>query len=178
MPFILAAGVAMNVSIFAPFSELAMRLLPLLSGTDGAHDISHLIRVWRNAKAIQLEEGGDIEILAAAVLLHDCVEVPKDSPLRSQASRLAAVEAMAQLKALGWTVERAKWVASRSNACVSQQAMSAATSLRLLRPQRTALVVVGDVSGKAMPAAMTVRSLLARRTPQLQQRALPRFSPS
>jgi uncharacterized protein len=112
MPFILAAGVAMNVSIFAPFSELAMRLLPLLSGTDGAHDISHLIRVWRNAKAIQLEEGGDIEILAAAVLLHDCVEVPKDSPLRSQASRLAAVEAMAQLKALSWSVERAKWVAS------------------------------------------------------------------
>jgi hypothetical protein len=31
-----------------------------------------------------LEEGGDLEILAASLLLHDCVEVPKDSPLRSQ----------------------------------------------------------------------------------------------
>ena len=102
----------MNVSIFTPFSELATRLLPLSSGSDGAHDISHLTRVWRNAKAIQLEEGGDMEILAAAVLLHDCVEVPKDSPLRSEASRLAAVEAIAQLKALGWSAERAEWVAS------------------------------------------------------------------
>jgi uncharacterized protein len=102
----------MNVNIFAPFNELASRLLPLSSGSDGAHDISHLTRIWRNAKAIQLVEGGDMEILAAAVLLHDCVEVPKDSPLRSQASRLAAVEARARLKALGWSVERAEWVAS------------------------------------------------------------------
>jgi uncharacterized protein len=102
----------MNATIFAPFSELATRLLPLLPGSDGAHDVSHLTRVWRNAKAIQLEEGGDMEILAAAVLLHDCVAVPKDSPLRSQASRLAAAEALAQLKTLGWSVERAEWVAS------------------------------------------------------------------
>lgn len=102
----------MKTDIFAPFSELATELLPLLYGTDGAHDISHLARVWRNAKAIQLEEGGDLEILAASVLLHDCVEVPKDSPLRSQASRLAAVKATAQLTALGWSAKRTDWVAS------------------------------------------------------------------
>ncbi len=101
-----------NASIFAPFSELATRLSPSLSGTDGAHDAAHLARVWRNALAIQLEEGGDLEILAAAVLLHDCVEVPKDSPLRSQASRLAAAEAAVRLKALGWRAERTNWVAS------------------------------------------------------------------
>jgi uncharacterized protein len=102
----------MKIDLFAPFSELATKLLPLLHGTDGAHDISHLARVWRNAKAIQLEEGGDLEILAAAVLLHDCVEVPKDSPLRSQASRLSAVKATAELKALGWNAKRTDWVAS------------------------------------------------------------------
>jgi uncharacterized protein len=68
--------------------------------------------VWQNARAIQVEEGGDLEILAAAVLLHDCVEVPKNSPLRSHASRLAAVEATARLKALDWNAERIDWVAS------------------------------------------------------------------
>jgi len=78
----------------------------------GAHDFTHLVSVWRNARAIQHEEGGDLEILAAAVLLHDCVEVPKNSPLRPNASRLSASEAGARLKALGWSQERTAWVAS------------------------------------------------------------------
>jgi len=102
----------MNAEVFAPFSDLAAALLPLSPAADGAHDTSHLARVWRNARAIQFEEGGDLEILAAAVLLHDCVTVPKDSPLRSQASRLAATEATSQLRNLGWGDERIAWVAS------------------------------------------------------------------
>jgi len=101
-----------NAKIFAPFSDLAAALLPVSPSTDGAHDIGHLARVWRNAKVIQLKEGGDLEILAAAVFLHDCVTVPKDSPLRSQASRLAASEATSRLRALGWSDERIAWVAS------------------------------------------------------------------
>jgi uncharacterized protein len=102
----------MNCDLFAPFSALASKLLPVEPGTDGAHDTSHLIRVWRNVQEIQREEGGDMEILAAAVLLHDCVQVPKDSPLRSQASRLAGAEATARLTALGWSEERTSWAAS------------------------------------------------------------------
>lgn len=101
-----------NGQFFAPFSDLAAALLPASPATDGAHDAGHLARVWRNARAIQLEQGGDLEILAAAVLLHDCVTVPKDSPLRSQASRLAATEATSQLKQLNWSDERIAWVAS------------------------------------------------------------------
>src|SRR5580698_6296785 len=101
-----------DASLFAPFTELAARLSPSLPQTDGAHDAAHLVRVWRNARAIQLQEGGDLEILAAAVHLHDCVEVAKDSPLRPQASRLAAVKATELLNALGWHKERTAWVAS------------------------------------------------------------------
>jgi uncharacterized protein len=100
-----------NASLFAPFSELAANLSPTFC-SDGAHDATHLARVWRNARTIHLQEGGDLEILAAAVLLHDCVEVPKDSPLRSQASRLAAAEATARLNTLGWRINRIDWVAS------------------------------------------------------------------
>ena len=55
----------MNADLFAPFTELASKLLPLQSGSDGAHDLSHLTRVWRNVKAIQREEGGDIEIFGS-----------------------------------------------------------------------------------------------------------------
>ena len=44
----------------------------------------------------------DGELLGAAVLLHDCVAVEKNSPLRAQASRLAAEKASALLRNMGW----------------------------------------------------------------------------
>lgn len=94
----------MTTSAFAPFQDLAHTLLaqwPDAHG-DGAHDTSHLQRVWKNAAAIHAEEGGDAEMLCAATLLHDCVAVEKDSPLRAQASRLSAEKARRVLKSLGW----------------------------------------------------------------------------
>ena len=88
---------------FAPHEALAERLLPhAVSGNDGSHDAAHLIRVWKNARRIHGAEGGDLRILAAAVLLHDCVSVEKNSPLRVQASRLAAERAFELLDELGW----------------------------------------------------------------------------
>ncbi len=99
--------------MFHPFDQLAAKLLDnLMDDEDGAHDLSHIVRVWRNAKGIHREEGGDLEVLAAAVLLHDCVQVAKDSPLRSKASLLAANEARVRLAALGWEPLRIDTVAS------------------------------------------------------------------
>jgi uncharacterized protein len=73
------------------------------ASNDGSHDISHLNRVWRTARLIAAEEGGDLRLLAAAVILHDCVAVEKDSPLREQASRLAAEKAEQMLEELQWS---------------------------------------------------------------------------
>jgi uncharacterized protein len=103
----------MTLQMFRPFDQLATKLLDV-SGDDedGAHDLSHIVRVWRNAKLIHREEGGDLEALAAAVLLHDCVQVAKDSPLRSKASLLAAKEARVRLEALAWEPSRIGIVAS------------------------------------------------------------------
>jgi uncharacterized protein len=98
---------------FAPFEALAERLLAhgLEGGTDGAHDLSHLVRVWRNAWTIWRNEGGDGEILVAAVLLHDCVTVEKNAPNRAQASRLAAEKASGLLFAWDWPPARVAAVA-------------------------------------------------------------------
>lgn len=91
---------------FAPLADLADRLLPqAFAIDDGSHDAAHLIRVWKNAKRIQRQEGGDMRLLAAAVLLHDCVAVEKNSPLRAEASRLAAEKAAGLLAAQGWNGE-------------------------------------------------------------------------
>jgi uncharacterized protein len=102
----------MTLQMFHPFDQLAAKLLVVSTDDeDGAHDFSHLTRVWRNVKLIQKEEGGDLELLAAATLLHDCVEVAKDSPLRSTASLLAANEARDRLEKLGWAALRTETVA-------------------------------------------------------------------
>ncbi|MGE7369996.1 HD domain-containing protein [Neorhizobium sp. NPDC001467] len=88
---------------FAPHEALAAQLIPhATEGDDGSHDIAHILRVFKNAMRIHAEEGGSGRVLAAAVLLHDCVAVEKNSPLRDQASRLAADKATAILQALGW----------------------------------------------------------------------------
>ena len=100
------------MTVFFPHEALAGRLLPLVAGgDDGSHDVGHLSRVWANARVIAVAEGGDSEVLAAAVLLHDCVHVEKSSALRSQASRLAAERGRAILAGLGWAQARIDAVA-------------------------------------------------------------------
>src|SRR5882724_10212223 len=102
----------MTLAMFHPFDQLAAKLLDTSTNDeDGAHDLSHIVRVWRNVHLIHRDEGGDLEMLAAAVLLHDCVQVAKDSPLRSKASMLAANEARVRLAALEWEPLRIDTVA-------------------------------------------------------------------
>lgn len=97
----------MSPDAFAPLTALAAQLLPnaLEPCDDGAHDLAHLQRVWHNARTLHETEGGDLDVLLAAVLLHDCVSVEKYSPLRSQASRLAAEKASAVLAQMNWPGE-------------------------------------------------------------------------
>lgn len=103
----------MTATFFEPFQDLASLLLPHTRACrdDAAHDLSHLLRVWQNVCAIRNREGGDPQILVAATLLHDCVEVEKNSPFRSSASRLAAARAREVLTEKGWGEERVAAVA-------------------------------------------------------------------
>ena len=88
---------------FSPHESLAVELIPhATEGDDGSHDLAHILRVFRNAMRLHAAEGGKGHVLAAAVLLHDCVAVEKNSPLRAQASALAAEKASRILKELGW----------------------------------------------------------------------------
>jgi uncharacterized protein len=68
---------------------------------DPGHDLAHFLRValWTcriGGASIDPREG------AASALLHDIVPIPKDSPLRKQASRLCAEEAERVLPGLGF----------------------------------------------------------------------------
>lgn len=95
------------MSAFAPFEEFAAVLLPLaFSGTDGAHDVAHIARVWKNARRIHASEGGDVEILFVGTMLHDCVAMEKNDPLAKEASRMAGQRATSILAGLGWNKVR------------------------------------------------------------------------
>jgi uncharacterized protein len=68
------------------------------TAADPAHDLSHIKRVVNNALYLSDIEGCNRDVVLPAAWLHDCVQVPKDSPQRSQASRLAADEAVRFLR--------------------------------------------------------------------------------
>jgi uncharacterized protein len=71
------------------------------ASNDPAHDMEHLRRVVGNARWLAAAEGARLEIVIPAAWLHDCVLLPKDSPRRSEASRLAAAEAARLLESWG-----------------------------------------------------------------------------
>jgi uncharacterized protein len=99
---------------FHPHETLATALLKTHApgGTDGSHDRSHLLRVWHNASAIaRAESECDTGLLAAAVILHDCVSVEKNSPDRAMASRFSVARAREIVAPLGWPAARVEKLA-------------------------------------------------------------------
>ncbi len=82
------------------------------AGQDGAHDASHLDRVWSNAQALlAANPGADALVVLAACYLHDLVNLPKNDPDRAQASSRSARLARHQLAWMGFPPERLDAVA-------------------------------------------------------------------
>ena len=78
--------------------RLAERAREVYTKEDPAHDWAHIQRVVANCKWLAQAEGADLEILTAAALLHDIVNLPKNHPQRKQASTLAARAAREYLR--------------------------------------------------------------------------------
>lgn len=78
--------------------KLSERVKPLYPTADPAHDFSHVQRVIANCQAIHALDGGEWEIIVAAALLHDIVNLPKNHPNRKEASALSARAAREYLR--------------------------------------------------------------------------------
>jgi uncharacterized protein len=76
-----------------------------MAEADAGHGLDHVRRVVVNVQAIGAAEGADMRIVVPAAWLHDCVIVPKNSPQRSQASRLAAAKAAEFLSSIRFSQE-------------------------------------------------------------------------
>lgn len=82
------------------------------AGNDGAHDASHLERVWRSAATLLARHPeADALVVMAASYLHDLVNLPKNDPDRAQASRRSARLAREELARLGFPADRLDAVA-------------------------------------------------------------------
>ncbi len=79
--------------------------------TDAAHDIAHIERVVANARMLAQAEHADIAVVLPAAWLHDCVVVPKNSPLRSRASTLAAEAAVDFLRSVDYPAQHVDAIA-------------------------------------------------------------------
>jgi uncharacterized protein len=114
-------------------TRLAALALECAAGdTDGAHDASHLDRVWRNAQSLLSDyPEADVLVVLAACYLHDLVNLPKNDPARATASRLSAELARVRLPALGFPLEKMDALAH----AIEAHSFSAAITARTLEAQ-------------------------------------------
>ncbi|OBU30172.1 HD domain-containing protein [Photobacterium kishitanii] len=73
--------------------------------SDQAHDISHILRVVKNAQKITEYEKANWQIVLPAAWLHDCICYPKTHPLRAQSAYLAADQAVEWLQQWGYPAD-------------------------------------------------------------------------
>jgi len=72
------------------------------SSDDPAHDLNHFKRVVTMAKKLCLLEQANPDVVIPAAWLHDLVIVAKNSPLRSQASKMSAQKAIEFLREINY----------------------------------------------------------------------------
>lgn len=73
-----------------------------LGEDDPAHDYAHFLRVVTSAKRLAVSEGASLEVVLPAAWLHDLVNVSKDDPRRSVASKLSGDAALIFLSEVGY----------------------------------------------------------------------------
>jgi uncharacterized protein len=73
---------------------------------DPSHDVLHIRRVMKTCEVLAIEEKADLEIVLAAAILHDIVNLPKNHPERLQASQLAADKSKTFLQESGFNEKK------------------------------------------------------------------------
>jgi uncharacterized protein len=87
-----------------PTLEAARRWYP---ESDPVHGFDHVLRVYWMAELIARQEGADLEIVRAAVLLHDAQEASDTAPVERASHHQASADfARRVLEMEGWQAER------------------------------------------------------------------------
>jgi len=81
------------------------KIAEIATAEDPSHDILHFKRVVKTAKQLCQSENANADIVVPAAWLHDFVNVPKNDPRRSKASKLSAEAAIQFLSSIGYPAE-------------------------------------------------------------------------
>jgi len=93
-------------AVVGPFDRHVplLRAVASLTPPDLAHDLQHVVRVYRWALRLAPEAGADPDLSGAAALLHDLVAVPKHLAARPLGAERSAVAAGGLLPRLGYSL--------------------------------------------------------------------------
>ena len=85
---------------FDPESWISV-IRSMYRGADPAHDFSHILRVYKNARIIGQKEGADIQVLLFAALLHDVDSEKKHTSKQGESKGLGKKSVEAFLESIG-----------------------------------------------------------------------------
>jgi len=84
---------------------------------DLSHDADHVLRVYRWALRLAASEAVDLDLAGAAALVHDLVNVPKESADRPLGSELSAIAGAELLTAAGYGPEEIASIVDAVRTC-------------------------------------------------------------
>lgn len=96
---------------------------------DLAHDIEHIMRVYRWAVQLAADEEEDPDLAGAAALVHDLVNIPKESTQRAFASELSAVAGAEILPKAGYNPDEVQQIIEAVRTCSWSRGEDATTRL-------------------------------------------------
>lgn len=88
-----------------------------LATADLAHDRAHVLRVYRTALDLARASGADPDLAGAAALLHDLIEVPKESAARAEASERSAQASLPVLAQAGYATDEIAAIVDAVRTC-------------------------------------------------------------
>jgi uncharacterized protein len=116
-----------------------------LPGNDLAHDERHVLRVYDTAITLANAENADPDLAGAAALLHDLVEVPKESAERSEASRRSAAAAIPVLERAGYDRDEIPTIAEAVHTCSWSSGLEPTSALGAVLQDADRLDAIGAV---------------------------------
>jgi len=99
-----------------------------MAQADSGHGLDHVRRVVVNASQLSKVENANLDVVLPAAWLHDCIFVPKNSPMRIQASKIAADAASKFLQSIDYPEE----LISEIHHCIEAHSFSANIACRTL----------------------------------------------
>ena len=141
-------------------NNLWLRVRDEIDSMDLAHDQLHILRVYQ--WAVRIAEDLDVcpDLCGAAALLHDIVNVPKESVLRKQGSTLSATRGSALLPKAGYSPTETEQIVEGIRTCSWSKGLAPTNDIgRVLQDadRLDAIGAIGIVRNIACAQAMASR---------------------